>query len=237
MARRVHPFFWIGLGGAALAIAYSQRSSIMLFGSRIVDAAHDSIFQLQLPDYAQDYSDAILQVSREQGVDPFLIFALGDRETNWGSSIGGPAGTGDGGHGRGLMQIDDRSFAAWLKANDWTDPYTNISKGVEILKGNISFFSKKSSVASLTNGTLVYLGPSPAAKRGVTVGNYPDLRPLTGMPLWDAAVAAYNTGAGNVLRNLAAGLPAEFTTTGGDYTSDVVARATTAAQKYDAAIA
>lgn len=209
----------------------------MIFGSRIVDAAHDAIFQLQLPDYAQDYADAMLQVSREQSIDPFLIFALGDRETNWGQTIGGPAGTGDNGHGHGLMQIDDRSWASWLQANDWTDPYTNISKGVEILKGNISFFSKKSSVASLTDGTRVYLGPSSAAKRGVLVGNYPDPRPLSGMSLWQAAIAAYNTGAGNVLRNLAAGRPAEFTTTGGDYTSDVVARATTAAQKYDAAIA
>jgi hypothetical protein len=39
-----------------------------------------------------------------------------------------------------------------------------------------------------------------------------------------AMAAAYNTGAGNVIRSLANGVDADHTTTGRDYGSDVIAR-------------
>jgi hypothetical protein len=41
---------------------------------------------------------------------------------------------------------------------------------------------------------------------------------------WEAAVAAYNCGVGNVLAALAAGLPVDHHTAGGDYSADVLAR-------------
>ncbi|HEX8859172.1 MAG TPA: transglycosylase SLT domain-containing protein [Actinomycetes bacterium] len=41
---------------------------------------------------------------------------------------------------------------------------------------------------------------------------------------WEAAVAAYNCGAGNVLAALAAGLSVDHHTAGGDYSADVLAR-------------
>ena len=58
-----------------------------------------------------------------------------DRESGAGLYLvpPGPAGTGDSGHGRGLMQLDDRTWEAWLEENDWTDPATNILKGASIL--------------------------------------------------------------------------------------------------------
>ena len=37
------------------------------------------------------------------------------------------------GHGRGLMQIDDGSHAAWLATHDWRDPQVNIEGGAQIL--------------------------------------------------------------------------------------------------------
>lgn len=209
----------------------------MLFGQTVVDAAHKAIFKAVLPDYADPYGDVMLRVADEQGVDPFLIFALGDRETKWGTSTDldqpGPAGTGDGGHGHGLMQIDDRSWGDWLATHDWTDPYTNVSQGVRILKGAIAFFTGRSSVKGYTDGTTVTIDKS-AAKLGVSPGAYPDPRPLSGTALWNAAIAAYNTGAANVLMAIAAGKSPDTTTWGGNYGSDVVARATRLASEFAA---
>ena len=52
-----------------------------------------------LPVYARPFVDVILKVSSEQGLDPSLVFALGDQESQWGSSSfldkPGPAGRGD----------------------------------------------------------------------------------------------------------------------------------------------
>lgn len=234
MKVKVSPWILVGLGAAILA--YAKRSSIMLFGQKIVDSAHAAIFAAQLPDRARPYASIIIRVSNEEDVDPFLIFAIGDRESQWTQAIGGyPGGTGDGGHGRGIMQIDDRSFPAWLAANDWTDPYTNVKKGVQILKGKMRVLASNMAINGITDGATVTLGSASANTRGVPAGSYPDPRPLQGVDLWIAAIAAYNTGEGSVIRNLAAGRPAEFTTAGGDYASDVADRASALAGKYQAA--
>lgn len=235
MSQKVSPWLLLGLGGAVAALAFTKKEAIMLFGQRVVDAAHRAIFIATLPDYAQPYGDVMLRVADEEGVDPFLIFGFGDRETLWGTtrdlSQPGPAGTGDGGHGHGLMQIDDRSWGTWLASNDWTDPYTNVKKGVQILKGNIAFFQGKSAVKGYTDGTWVSIDKS-AAKIGVSPGKYRDPRPLSGDALWKAAISAYNTGAANVLMAIAAGKSPDTTTYGGDYGSDVVARANGVATEY-----
>src|SRR5574340_31616 len=231
MTRKVNPILLAGLGGAVALYAFSQRKAIMLFGSRIVDAAQDTIFRLQLPSYARDYSGIMLRVSREESVDPFLIFGIGDRESGWGTAAGldqfGPAGRGDYGHGHGFMQIDDRDAdnAAFLASGAWTDPYLNVQFGVRKLKRKLAFFQSRGTVSGLTDGSNVYLSQTQANKRGVDPGNYPDPRPLEGAELWQAAISAYNTGEGNVLRNLAAGLSPEFTTAGSDYLTDVSERA------------
>jgi hypothetical protein len=52
-----------------------------------------------------------------------------------------------------------------------------------------------------------------------------DRSSLTGNRLLRAAVAAYNSGAGNVLRALAAGLDVDYYTAGRNYSSDVLDRA------------
>lgn len=238
MARKVSPLLLGGLGLAVAGLLFSERKSIMLFGQTVVDAAHKAIFKAVLPDYAAPYGDVMLRVADEQGVDPFLIFALGDRETRWGSSRDldqpGPAGTGDGGHGHGLMQIDDRSWGDWLASHDWTDPYTNVSQGVRILKGAIAFFQGRSAVKGYTDGMTVTIDKS-AAKLGVSSGAYPDPRPLSGTALWNAAIAAYNTGPATVLMAIAAGRSPEITTTGGDYATDVVRRASNLAAEFSRA--
>lgn len=229
---RVRPIFLVGLGGAVALALYTGRKSIMLFGRKAVDAASEGIFTLQLPPHARPYAPIILRVSREEGVDPFLIFAIGDRESGWGTKLDAD-GKGDNGRGHGIMQIDIGSFASWLATHNWRDPYTNVKKGAQILKTKMAFFTGRSPVTGLTDGTTVVLSAASAATRGVPPGNYPDPRPLSSGRLWEAAIAAYNTGEGNVLKSLAAGKSPQITTAGGDYLTDVAARATNIANKFD----
>lgn len=226
------------LGGAAL-IAYTQRKTIMVYGGKALEAGMDLYFTLSLPERARGYAEVILRVAKEEGVDPFVIFGLGDRESGWGTFLSprGPAGRGDQGHGHGLMQIDDRSFGPWLAANDWTDPYTNVKKGVQIWKAKLAFFRVDVPVPGLTDGVTVTMSEKRAARRNVAPGDYPDPRPLIDDALIAAATAAYNTGEGNVLLNLAAGLSPDFTTTGGNYAADVGGRAQVASAAFERAAA
>lgn len=236
------------VGGALAALAAfatTKKDEIMSVGSRIVDTLRDFAFKQALPDYAQPYAEIILQVSRESAVDPFLIFALGDRESAWGTGSGykpkGPAGTGDWtarsgkmppdglGWGRGLMQIDYEAS----KSVAWNDALSNVRAGVRILKQKLAFFQTTVPVTNLTDGVYVVLNSAQAERRGVDPGTYEDPRPLDGDALLTAAIAAYNTGEGNVLRNLAVGLAAEHTTTGGDYASDVQDRIASALSTYN----
>jgi hypothetical protein len=74
--------------------------------------------------------------------DPYLVAAIGDRESNWGEALEprGPQGTGDGGHGRGLMQIDDRAFPKWCAAYlsdgtlQWQDPVENVRQACRVIR-------------------------------------------------------------------------------------------------------
>jgi len=233
--RNMLPWLLAALGGA-VALAFTQRKTIMIYGAKALEAGKELLFQASLSNEAQPYSDLILQVAREQNVDPFLIYALGQRESRWGAALSppGPAGTGDYGHGRGIMQIDDRSWGDWLNSNDWGDAYTNVSKGAEILKAKIAFFAGKSAVSGLTDGSTVSVSANQAAKRGVSPGSYPDPRPLSGEALTQAGIAAYNAGEGAVLVSLAVGLEPEATTYGGDYVTWVWNKMTEAANAFSA---
>jgi soluble lytic murein transglycosylase-like protein len=84
----------------------------------------------------------LLDASNQTGLDINLIVAIMDRETLCGTAPGyfpqGAQGVGDGGHGRGLMQIDDRfhpAFCADIAL--WGDPFQNILYGSTLLRTGI----------------------------------------------------------------------------------------------------
>src|SRR5262245_18033457 len=109
-------------------------------------------FQNELDEIAsRGYRGAIDQAAADFGLQPSLIAGLGSRESNWGLGLSsrGPSGTGDRGHGRGLMQIDDRTWASWLYTHNWRDAATNIRKGCEILADNRRFFETRLAGAEL----------------------------------------------------------------------------------------
>jgi hypothetical protein len=58
---------------------------------------------------------------------PEVLMAITSRETNMRNIIG------DGGHGYGLMQIDDRSFPEWCNSGLWKGPHAGIQKGALVL--------------------------------------------------------------------------------------------------------
>jgi soluble lytic murein transglycosylase-like protein len=94
--------------------------------------------------WAREIADAA-KLTAPPDVGPVLwglvLGAIMDRESGGGRYLSppGPAGTGDMGHGRGLMQIDDRDRppfpgrAAFIAGDDWKDPAKNILFGARIL--------------------------------------------------------------------------------------------------------
>ena len=128
----------------------------------------------------------------------------------------GPSG--ERGWGVGLMQIDYASFREWVKTGAWRDPRANIMKGAEVYAAKIAFLTRSPS------SPWVVLEKAAAGQRGVQPGRYNDPRPLKGEVLLRAALAAYNTGEMNVLRSIAAGVEVDRTTTGKDYSTDVIGR-------------
>lgn len=146
--------------------------------------------------YVQDIALACLE--RTPHEDTALVVAIGLRETWLGTCVGyapkGPGGRGDGGHGRGLFQIDDRGPWRHLIPPDgveWT-PFQQAQAACTVLAG---------ARAELA-----------------------DFRGALSVWAWDQAVAArYNAALENVRWALRNGLDPDRVTTGKDYGRDVLA--------------
>lgn len=86
----------------------------------------------ELPPAIRKYAPQIEAAARKYEIPAALIAAVMDRETNGRNIIG------DGGHGHGLMQIDDRSHGTWLRGHqNGLDPASNIDYGTSILRDNL----------------------------------------------------------------------------------------------------
>jgi hypothetical protein len=80
------------------------------------------------------YRPMIEQVAaRYDWLSPSVVAGIGSRESAWGLllSPAGPAGTGDGGHGRGLMQIDDRYHQGFISTGLWRDPQASLDYAID----------------------------------------------------------------------------------------------------------
>lgn len=95
---------------------------------------------------------------------------------------------GDGGHGHSFWQIDDRSFPAFTKSEDWKDPINACKMAISVLNGKRRFLNIR------VPSTILY----------------------------QACVAAYNTGEGNVVKSVRAGKSVDTTTAHGNYSADVI---------------
>lgn len=94
-----------------------------------------------LPAAAAPFCSFFLASGQTDNWPAELLAAICWRESAFGTALKppNPEGTGDSGHGRGLMQIDDRSWGAWLQLRNglgvplWQVPKENVAKGSAIL--------------------------------------------------------------------------------------------------------
>ena len=112
------------------------------------------------------YRGMINDAADRSGVRPELIEAVIWRESRARNTVG------DGGHGHGLMQIDDRvsTHRRWLEGNrNGLDARANIDFGSSIIAANLRMFdgSERAAVAAYN------AGPS-RVRSAVERGNSPD---------------------------------------------------------------
>jgi soluble lytic murein transglycosylase-like protein len=72
-------------------------------------------------------------------LEPVVLAAILERESRGGEALSppGPAGVGDGGHGRGLMQIDDRWHGAFVATGLWAEPVIALVYGARLLRQSL----------------------------------------------------------------------------------------------------
>lgn len=90
-------------------------------------------------DYWTSYRPYIEQAAgRYSWLDAAVVAGIGSRESAWGRLLTprGPGGTGDGGHGRGLMQIDDRYHQGFIASGRWSNPKDNIDYAIDQVLAN-----------------------------------------------------------------------------------------------------
>ena len=64
------------------------------------------------------------------GFPPDVLMAIASRETNMHNVVG------DGGHGYGIMQIDDRNFPEWCHSGLWKDASAGIQKRLSYFRAS-----------------------------------------------------------------------------------------------------
>lgn len=159
--------------------------------------------ELDLP-YLEKLRGLIDSIAASYNLDPAVIAAVISRESGGGRLLGkhgNPDMTGDRGHGRGLMQADDRYWKGLLnldakggEEDAWKYPAFNIAFGCWLLRTNLNYYNKKFPMAD----------------------EQLNLR---------AALAAYNCGIGNVNKSIREGRDVDARTHNHDYSQDVVKRA------------
>lgn len=75
-------------------------------------------------------------------LDAILLAAIMDRESLGGDALTPPtpAGTGDHGNGRGLMQVDDRAHPAFIATGLWKHAGFNVFYGGWVLRQALTYF-------------------------------------------------------------------------------------------------
>ena len=149
----------------------------------------------------------------EYRVDPVVIGGIGSRESRWGliNRSPGPAGTGDFGPRRfptafrtGALPPDGGGYGRGLMQIDF-DAFPFARNG-----------NWKDPEANINTGCSVLKSNLDLLGRKTS---------LTGRDLLQAAIAAYNCGAGNVLTAISESHDVDFFTTGRNYSKDVLNRA------------
>ncbi|HEY9085745.1 MAG TPA: transglycosylase SLT domain-containing protein [Candidatus Tyrphobacter sp.] len=95
-----------------------------------------SISAASLAEQGVRYASSIWNAAREYGLDPGLLAAVAAQETGGPDTNGGRNIVGDGGHGHGLFQIDDR-YHGFARTPEALDPARNAGYAARMLSGLI----------------------------------------------------------------------------------------------------
>ncbi len=87
---------------------------------------------------ANGWLEFFRKASTRYSIPLSILLAIASRETNMRNIKG------DGGHGRGLMQIDDRYHSKFIKENqEGLDPESNIDYAANLLRFNMNMVNEK----------------------------------------------------------------------------------------------
>lgn len=131
----VGPLTWealAGTSGADISVSFESNYS-----------RNNSSLLKQLEE-AKKYKGYIEEAAAKYKFKISVIAGIGSRESHWGLILNPPepAGTGDYGHGRGLMQIDDRWHKEFINSGKWKNAGDNIMYGCDLLSGYYSFMRR-----------------------------------------------------------------------------------------------
>jgi soluble lytic murein transglycosylase-like protein len=149
---------WLAAGAGLLGLG-------LAFGTR--PGAGSAGLVRALPKHAKQYAGAIERAATAHGLEPLLLAAVLEQESDFGEGLTpkGPGGKGDKGHGHGVGQIDDRSWGAWLATHAWWDFETNATKSAEILAAGLRTFN-----GNFRAGVSAYNAGAGAVRRALKAG-------------------------------------------------------------------
>jgi len=117
------------------------------------------------------YGPQILAAASAHSLDPKLLAAVAAQETGGPGSNSGNNIVGDGGHGRGLFQIDDRSWD-FARTPGAMDPAKNADQAASILQDNLGRYggNVKAALSAYNTGSPTATGTTTTWGDGQTLG-------------------------------------------------------------------
>jgi hypothetical protein len=117
------------------------------------------------------FGSAITAAARAHGLDPRLLAAVAAQETGGPGSNSGRNVVGDGGHGHGLFQIDDRTWAFGASAAAM-DPAANANEAAGILADDLarSGGDVRAALSTYNSGSPAGTGTKTTWGDGTTLG-------------------------------------------------------------------
>jgi hypothetical protein len=165
------------------------------------------------------YGADITAAAQAYGLDPRLLAGVAAQESGGPGSSSGNNVIGDGGHGHGVFQIDDRSYA-FARTPAAMDPAKSANMAASILSNNLQQYggNVKAALSAYNTGSPSATGTTTTWGDGQTLG-YADsvLRHVSELGGTSGALAAeapYTSADVNALANLGAATPPATTGAG-----------------------
>ncbi len=117
------------------------------------------------------FGQQISVAARDHGLDPRLLAAVAAQETGGPGASSGNNVVGDGGHGRGVFQIDDRSWA-FAKTAAAMDPGRNADAAASLLRDDLDRYdgNVRAALSAYNAGSPTATGTTTTWADGSTLG-------------------------------------------------------------------